>query len=95
MKLRWLRSGSEFLSRDFAFMASGNPGSGKHVRRLIRDSARHLCEFPEAGRIGLVAGTREVVVAGLPYFVVYRITYGVVEILLVMPMTMYRSSLHE
>lgn len=90
MKLRWLRSGSESLKRHVAYIASQNPVAATTVRRTIRDCVLRLCEFPESGRKGHVAGTRELIVAGLPYVVVYRISPGTVEVLLVLHTAMDR-----
>ncbi|MDR2726446.1 MAG: type II toxin-antitoxin system RelE/ParE family toxin, partial [Deltaproteobacteria bacterium] len=38
-------------------------------------------QFPESGRPGRVPGTRELVIAGLPYLLPYRVRNDVVEIL--------------
>jgi toxin ParE1/3/4 len=40
-----------------------------------------LCEFPQSGGAGRILGTRELVVSGLPYVVVYRVEDDTVEIL--------------
>jgi toxin ParE1/3/4 len=40
----------------------------------IRQAAEDLGRFPERGRSGAVDGTREWVVKGLPYILVYEIT---------------------
>ena len=93
MKLRWLRSGSESLRHHVAYIASENPGAARHVRLKIRDAVLRLCEFPESGRTGQVAGTRELIVAGFPYLVVYRISSGTVEVLLVIHTAMDRPPL--
>lgn len=90
MKLRWLRSGSESLRRHVAYIALDNPQAARQVRHTIRDCVLRLCEFPESGRAGGIAGTRELVVTGLPYVVVYRISSGTVEILLVLHTAMGR-----
>jgi toxin ParE1/3/4 len=90
MKLRWLRSGSESLKRHVDYIASVNPAAARTVRRTVRDSVLRLCDFPESGRQGHIAGTRELIVAGLPYVVVYRISPGTVEILLVLHTAMNR-----
>ena len=43
--------------------------------RTILASISHLDHFPELGRPGRVAGTRELVVRGSPYLAVYEL-YG-------------------
>ena len=43
------------------------------MRGRILESIRSLQEVPRLGRAGLKEGTRELVVPGLPYIIVYRI----------------------
>jgi toxin ParE1/3/4 len=49
----------------------------------IWKAADVLKRHPQAGRKGRVAGTRELVVAGTPFVMAYRIGSGEVEILAV------------
>jgi plasmid stabilization system protein ParE len=88
VKLRWLTSGSETLRRHIAFIAADNPAAAVKVRRRIRTTVLRLCQFPESGRTGHVSGTRELVVSGLPYIVVYRLRENTVEILRVVHTSM-------
>jgi plasmid stabilization system protein ParE len=69
------------LRRQVSFIEAENPAAATRVRRAIRKSVLRLIDFPESGRIGQLPGTREIVVAGLPVVVVYRITSDTVEIL--------------
>jgi plasmid stabilization system protein ParE len=43
------------------------------VAARIRDAADSLRYFPESGRIGDSPGTREKVVHGFPYIIVYEV----------------------
>jgi toxin ParE1/3/4 len=81
VKLRWLRSGRESLRRHIAFITADNPAAAARVRRQIKTTVLRLCEFPQSGRIGHVPATREMVVTGLPYVVVYRVPLDSIEIL--------------
>jgi toxin ParE1/3/4 len=81
VKLRWLRSGSVSLRRHVKFIATENPTAAVRVRRRIRSAVLRLLDFPESGRVGQVPGTRELIVAELPYIVLYRVSGDVVEIL--------------
>lgn len=92
MKLRWLRSGSGSLRLHVSFIAANNPTAAARVRRTIRGSVLRLLDFPESGRMGQVPGTREIVVAGLPYLVVYRVSGEAVEILRVFHTSQERSN---
>jgi toxin ParE1/3/4 len=53
--------------------------AAKVLERLFR-SIRSLVVFPERGRKGLESGTRELVVPGLPYVIVYKIRTDTNEI---------------
>ncbi len=46
----------------------------------IQAAAEHLKEFPKLGRPGKVRGSRELIVSGTPYLVVYEITTDLVQI---------------
>ena len=81
MKLRWLKSGSSTLRLHVSFIATDNPRAAAAVRRRIRAAVLRLTDFPESGRKGHIAGTRELVVPGLPYLVVYRVGQESVDIL--------------
>jgi toxin ParE1/3/4 len=95
VKLRWLRSASASLRLHVSFIATENPRAAAAVRHRIRAAVLRLAEFPESGRTGQVAGTRELVVPGLPYLVVYRIGEESVEILRVFHTAQERSGGHH
>jgi plasmid stabilization system protein ParE len=50
----------------------------------IRDAVSRLARFPASGRPGRVAGTRELVIAGTPYIVPYRVTGDAVQIITIL-----------
>lgn len=81
MKLRWLRSGSESLRRQQAYIAADNPDAARRIGRRIRQAVLRLATFPYSGSLGSVPQTRELVVPGLPYLIVYRVREETVEIL--------------
>jgi toxin ParE1/3/4 len=56
-----------------AWIAKDNPSAARTVVARIFDAIGRLGEFPGLGHRGKVAGTREWVVRGLPYIVVYEI----------------------
>jgi len=47
-------------------------------------AVRRLIDFPASGRVGRIAGTREVVINGTPYVAAYAITETTVRILRVL-----------
>lgn len=72
-----LRAIRAYIARDSA------TASGAVVQR-IRESIGHLRRHPALGRPGRITGTRELVVAGLPYLVVYQLNDSTVEVLRVL-----------
>ena len=93
MKLRWLSAALVQLDRVYEYIAQENPEAARHVFVRIRKATERLKRFPQSGRAGHLQGTREIVVTGLPYVVVYRITGDTVEILRVFHTSQERSEL--
>ena len=50
------------------------------VRKLLYDAARSLKQMPHRGRIGQKAGPRALVLAPLPYIIVYGVEPDMVHI---------------
>lgn len=84
MKLEW--SVFALADRDgiFDFIEVDSPRSAIKVDSAIEAQAERLVDFPESGRPGRITGTREVVVAQLPYVIAYRVTSDKVRILRVL-----------
>jgi addiction module RelE/StbE family toxin len=66
-----------------AWIAKDDPPAAKAVVDRLFDSVEHLAVYPEMGRQGLVAGTREWVVPRLPYIVVYEVNEGRDEVIVI------------
>ncbi len=81
MKIVWLRKASMALDHEYDYIFRQNPAVAKRVFDRIVASTNRLGDFPESGRMGQIAGTRELVVPGLSYIVIYRISKKNVEIL--------------
>ncbi len=81
MKVRWLTSALNGLVAVRVRLSEENPQAARTVADRIERSVGRLAEFPTSGREGTVQGTREVVVTGLPYLLVYRVVGSEVQIL--------------
>lgn len=81
MTVRWLVRAKRDLDRVIEGISQDNPTAALDVRRRILASVGHLNEFPNAGRVGTVHGTREIVIGEYPYVVIYRVIAGDVQIL--------------
>ena len=81
MRVRWLRTALTNLDAEAEYIAEDNPAAaGRTVQRILR-AVKLLEKNPAVGRAGRVAGTRELVVAGTPYILPYRVRGEAVEIL--------------
>ena len=73
MKLRYVARAKGHLENIFAYIEQDDGSAAERVIRRIRRSAENLLTFPYMGRAGVVTGTFEYVVPGLPYIIVYRV----------------------
>ena len=83
MKLRWARLAIGDLDSAHAYIDANNPAAANHLIDRIERAAQVLRRHPAAGRVGRIEGTRELVVAGTPFVIPYRVRRNVIEILAV------------
>lgn len=76
MKLRYLARPQGHLENIFTYIEQDDRAAAERVIARIRSSAEGLLTFPYMGRAGIVSGTFEYVVPGLPYVIVYRVDLG-------------------
>ena len=81
MKINWSGSAIKDLEALRVFIARENPDAAAEIALRIVNSVDILDVFPAAGRSGRVTGTRELVVAGTPYLVPYRVQRDRIEVL--------------
>ena len=71
MRIKWRVLAVSDLASIRDHIAEENPDASRTVIERVLRSVERLEAFPRSGRPGQVEGTREVVVQGLPYIVVY------------------------
>ena len=85
MRLRWTRLADSDLDAIADYIGQDNPASAARVVLELLDQAETvLSRNPAIGRPGRVMGTREFVIAGLPYIIAYRVREKDLEILRVL-----------
>lgn len=84
MKLTW--SAFALSDRDaiFTYIEADNPSAAIMVDERIMAATRRLVDFPASGRVGRIAGTRELVINGTPYIAAYAVTETAVRVLRVL-----------
>jgi addiction module RelE/StbE family toxin len=84
MRLRWTRRALRDLDALAAWIGRDSPIAAQRQARLVLAAVEHLPRFPDSGRPGRVAGTREIVVSQSPYIVAYRRVGDTIELLAVL-----------
>lgn len=84
MQVRWSAAASADMDGLARYISIDNPAAAVAVVTDIRARADGLDEFPEMGRRGRLRGTRELVVTGSPYLLIYRVETEMVRILRVL-----------
>ena len=81
MKIVW--SPFALSDRDgiFTHIEADNPGAAIAIDERIVAAISRLRDFPESGRSGRLAGTRELVIVGTPYVAAYQLTNSTIRIL--------------
>ncbi len=80
MKIRWTTPAVRQLTAVYEFIAAEDAGAAGRMVERIGEAVEVLGRHPRAGRKGRVPDTRELVVAGTPFVVVYYIEKNEVQV---------------
>ena len=70
---RWLRRALLDLDDAYSYVAVDNPAAARRLVEQIEEGVSQLARHPNLGRAGRVPGTWELVIAGTPFLVFYRV----------------------
>ena len=84
MKLAWTKSAVTDLAEIHDHIARERPAAAIRVAQEILAQVESLITHPQRGRVGRVAGTRELPIGRYPYFVPYRIHGSEIQLLRVL-----------
>jgi plasmid stabilization system protein ParE len=71
------------INTAYDYVAVDSAGAADQFLDRIQQAAAVLIRHPMAGRTGRILGTRELVAAGTPWIIPYRVRRGFVDILAV------------
>jgi toxin ParE1/3/4 len=80
MDVRWSPEAADDLERIVLHIRHDNPLVARNVALAIYETIGSLNTFPNRGRRGRIQGTRELVLAPLPWIAVYRVHDEAVEV---------------
>ena len=78
--LDWTSAAIADLKAAWDYIAIDNDVAADRTIDRIQAAAEALTQFPKLGRMGTLRGSRELVVAGTPYRIVYEITRGLIQV---------------
>lgn len=73
MELRWTEAAAADLDSIAEYLFAHAPDRAAGLLNTLYDAPESLLTFPKRGRPGKMRGTRELVVASLPWIVVYTV----------------------
>ena len=83
MTIVWSPRAIEHLAHLRAYIARDNPEAAHRIAGALLAAVERVAERPSLGRPGRVAGTRELVVAGTPFVIPYRLRGDRLEVIAV------------
>jgi toxin ParE1/3/4 len=84
MRIRWARAAAADMDNIGEYLNENNPSLMESTLLRLYEAAQSLKRFPNRGRNGRVAGTRELVISPLPYVMVYEVGGEVLHIVRVL-----------
>ena len=92
MRVVWTADARADLRRIQNYIGNVNPLAAERIKRRVVESTRQLTEFPQSGRAVERRGMRLLVVAGLPYLILYCVRHDLVDIQAVLDGRMDRDT---
>jgi toxin ParE1/3/4 len=83
VRVRWTRAARKDIDTAYEYVAVDSASAASQFIERIKQAAEVLIRHPMAGRTGRIPGTRELIVAGTPWIIPYRIRRGFVDVLAV------------
>ena len=80
MRVRWTPAAASDLEQISNYLKEHHPSLAHAIAVKLYNAAQSLRKFPRRGRIGQLAGTRELVMTPLPYIIVYQVEEQTVRI---------------
>lgn len=80
MELRWTEEAAPDLESIANYLFEHTPENAERIVRMLYETPSTILTFPYRGRPGKKNGTRELVITGSPYIVVYTVDKDLVHV---------------
>jgi toxin ParE1/3/4 len=84
MHLEWTLKALGDLREAGNYIAEDNPQAAEKIADRVREAVEYLLEHPNMGRPGRLPTTRELVISGTPFIIVYWVRGMAVQIIRVL-----------
>ena len=84
MQLKWTKPAIHDLVEAGHYIEQHNPQAAKNMSQRVQEAVENLLDFPNIGRPGRVSETKELVVSGTPFIVIYKVLGAVIYIIRVL-----------
>ena len=81
LTLHWTPIAIAHLHATYEYVAQENPPAADALIERILSAVEQIAQYPQLGRNGRVKGTRELIIAGTPYVVAYRLRRSQIDVL--------------
>ncbi len=81
MHLEWTLKAIDDLQKAGEYMALDNRKAAQRMAERVQEAVEYLIDHPNIGRPGRLSSTRELVISGTPFIVVYWVRGAAVQIL--------------
>jgi len=83
LTLHWTPIAIRHLRAAYEYVAQDSVSAADSLIEQIFSAVEMLAQYPQIGREGRVKGTRELVIAGTPFLVAYRLRRTQIDVLAV------------
>jgi toxin ParE1/3/4 len=80
MEVRWSPEAADDLAGIVQYIQRDSADVARKVAAIVIDAVGGLSLFSNRGRMGRIEGTRELIIAALPWIAVYRVRDEAVEV---------------
>jgi toxin ParE1/3/4 len=81
VKIRLAKPAEKDLEEVEAYIKQDNPAAALRTVGRVLEAIEYLLQFPNMGRAGRLSGTRELIVSGTPFIVIYQIRHPDIYVL--------------